>query len=333
MNIHDLFLTRFISPLPSMEGFTVSGADANTFLQGQLTNDVVGLKVGYAQRTGYCTPKGRLLATMLQWRIDNETVGHVLPREIAAPTIKRLRMYVLRAKAVFSAPESALTVVGLWGDWTAGGMTALGAAGASSGVIALDRAWCVAESACPVLGARAWLVGDSTAVAQILEELPQIPRLSESAWWHSEIRNAKAWIWPPTVEAFVPQMVNLELINGVSFTKGCYPGQEVVARSQYLGKLKRRTFRAHLEALPEGVADAQALIGQDLWSAAHPAEPCGRVVAAAPGIDGQGRSTAEVVLLVELSLAAWEAQGVHVRAVDGPVLAADELPYTIPVDA
>ncbi|MEN9759109.1 MAG: hypothetical protein RL676_258 [Pseudomonadota bacterium] len=333
MNIQDLFSVRCFAPLPSMEGFAVSGPDTNTFLQGQLTNDVVGLKAGASQRTGYCTPKGRLLATMLQWRIDHETVGHVLPREIAASTVKRLRMYVLRAKAAFSAPESAFTAVGLWGDWTDAGMAGLGPDGPNGGVIALGQAWLIAEAASPTLGSRAWLVGPPADVEQITATLSGAKPLHESAWWYSEIENAKPWVWSATVEAFVPQMINFELVDGVSFTKGCYPGQEVVARSQYLGKLKRRMFRTDLDALPPTVSDAVALIGQDIWSDAQPAEPCGQVVAAAPRINAQGNPSEGVALLVQLSLAAWETQGLHIGALDGPLLAARELPYAIPAEA
>jgi folate-binding protein YgfZ len=167
----------------------------------------------------------------------------------------------------------------------------------------------------------------------------------------SEIQNAKAWVGEPTTEAFVPQMINFELTNGVSFTKGCYPGQEVVARSQYLGKLKRRSFRAQLSATsllsrsPGLTSDSQAdssatkfnlathaqgLVGQDIWSASSSHEACGLVVNAAPVFSALGVQLAAIDLLVETSLDAWAKQDLHVGAIDGPSLDAQPMPYEFP---
>ena len=341
--LSNFFAARYLAPLEGFAGFVTSGADVNSFLQGQLTNDVAGLQQGQSQRTGYCTPKGRLLATMLQWRIDPQALGQLLPAELLESTVKRLRMYVLRSKVSFSAAESPLAALGLWGEWTASGLDGLAgnpsrgvirlagnASGAeASNLISADALWLIAESACPVLGARAWLVGSPQAIADCANQLGQATVLPQTAWQFSEIQNAKPWIYKATQEAFVPQMINFELIGGVSFTKGCYPGQEVVARSQYLGKLKRRCFRVNLEAMPAGLHDASGLVGQDVWSASNTTEACGRIVSAAPIFNEEAQMQPGIALLIESSLEAWEASRLHALSVDGPPLIASTLPYAL----
>lgn len=340
--VSTFFTAQKFCGLPSFTGFTVSGVDATTFLQGQLTNDVKGLANQTSQRTGYCTPKGRLMATFLQWRINANTLGHLVPTELSDATIKRLRMFVLRAKASFSSADATLHALGLWGQWTATGQAELAKAGSDSAAAVIDLGrqidgvtpdsitgpWLIAESACPTLGERAWLVGSATQIAAAKEASNQARELPEAAWRFSEIQNAKSWVWEKTKEAFVPQMINFELINGVSFTKGCYPGQEVVARSQYLGKLKRRTFRFDLDELPGG--DGNALVGQDVWSATMTHEPCGQVVDGAQRFNSAGEPVAGAVLMVECTLDAWQSADLHLGAIDGPRLQTAAMPYAFP---
>jgi tRNA-modifying protein YgfZ len=160
-----------------------------------------------------------------------------------------------------------------------------------------------------------------------MDELSQATKISSNAWRCAEIQNGKPWVWEPTTEAFVPQMINFELVNGVSFTKGCYPGQEVVARSQYLGKLKRRSFRADLE----GASDAtDSLVGADVWSAKIPHEPCGQVVDAAQNIDADGNSAPGACLLIESTLDAWDQGDLRVGSLDGVAPTKRALPYDFP---
>jgi tRNA-modifying protein YgfZ len=320
------FEPRRYARLSRFGGFCARGQDVDAFLQGQLTNDVKALSSTHWQRTGYCTPKGRLMATFLQWQIAPQAVGHLLPLEILEPVAKRLRMFVLRSKVTFEKLDSPYGAIGLWGK-------ALGAFAKEQQCVNLSGTengpWLLAERACPVLGQRAWLIvaqEQSQAVMQTVSGCEEIP---ESAWLFSEIQTAQAWIWKATQEAFVPQMINFEITGGVSFTKGCYPGQEVVARSQYLGKLKRRSFRADLNsAISE--AQALALCGQDIWSQENETEPCGKVAGAAPRVDAQGQLQAGAVLLVECTLQAWEKGGLHVGSLQGPELSVKELPYAFP---
>jgi len=336
------FSSTCYSKLSGFSSFSVSGADANSFLQGQLTNDVTGLALNAHQRTGYCTPKGRLMASFLQWRINDQTLGHLMPAETMETTVKRLRMFVLRAKAVFSSPEQGFQAAGLWGDGLAtltNGQTICLKSGPdekpSQGV------WLLGETPCPILGPRAWLIYPNHADASVQDLLKPFLRgreLPEEAWHFSEIQNGKAWIWAKTQEAFVPQMVNFELTNGVSFTKGCYPGQEVVARSQYLGKLKRRTFRADLIIKNTDVQASPVIqrfseppsCGQDIYSD-HQTEPCGQLVNAAPMFNSDGEQLPGYALLIECSQDAWAHESaLRLGAPDGPELTRAQLPYDFP---
>jgi tRNA-modifying protein YgfZ len=307
-------------------GFCARGDDVESFLQGQLTNDVKSLSPTRWQRTGYCTPKGRLMAGFLQWQIGPKVIGHLLPEEIFEPVTKRLRMFVLRSKVVFERLDSPYLAIGLWGVNGA-------EFGKDQQCVNLsdteDGPWLLAEKPCPVLGERCWLIFDASQSEAVMQSLASREEISQSAWLFSEIQNAKAWIWKATQEAFVPQMINFEITGGVSFTKGCYPGQEVVARSQYLGKLKRRSFRADFEGEMQE-AQVLAMCGEDIWSQSNESEPCGRVVGAAPRYDSQGRIAPGAALLVECSLEAWEKGGLRVGDLQGSLLTAKTLPYEFP---
>jgi folate-binding protein YgfZ len=329
--------------LPSFAGFTVAGPDARAFLQGQLTNDIESVNTGQHQRTGFCSPKGRLLTTMLQWRLGEASWAHLVPAESLERITKRLKMFVLRSKVSFSSAEASYRAIGLWGE--AAGKLAntapsefegkaypiAAASSTASDENNTNTCWLLMDTTCPVLGQRGWLIGPEDAIHSSIEALSAAQELPESAWGFSEIESGKAWVWEKTQDIFVPQMVNFELIQGVSFTKGCYPGQEVVARSQYLGKLKRRTYRADMAAdevqrLAVPISD---LPGQDVWSKANPAEPCGRVVAAAPCFNAQGLTQPQTALLIELTIEAWESGGLSIGSLDGPALQAGQLPYSL----
>jgi folate-binding protein YgfZ len=278
---------------------------------------------------------------MLQWRLDETSWAHLLPAESLDRVLKRLSMFVLRSKVTFSPSNESLCAIGLWGTAAEqlssrsaseleGRSFAISMTSASdAAVAAVPACHLLMDTPCAALGLRGWLVGPSEAIHQIIAPLATAQELPEAAWLFSEIGSGKAWVGEKTQDIFVPQMVNFELIRGVSFTKGCYPGQEVVARSQYLGKLKRRTFRADLSGTEVQRLNIpiSELPGQDVWSSVFPAEPCGRVVAAAPVFDTEGRSQAGAALLIELTLSAWDAGGLAIGSLNGPTLEAGHLPY------
>lgn len=283
------------------------GADAAAFLQGQLTQDVAGLAIGQARLAGYCSPKGRLLASFVVWRIDGESFALLCSADLAATVTRRLSMYVLRARCRIEDLSAA------WAVWGVAGPAVARSAGALP-------AW-RAESREP-----AWWIGlppvSDTARALCLQPAqfaaPAQPALAAAAWQWLEVTSGVPRIVAATSEQFVPQMVNFELVGGVSFQKGCYPGQEVVARSQYRGTLKRRM---HLFATA-----ATVLPGADVFHSDDPAQPAGMVVNAACS-DGQAR------LLAEVKLAALERGTLHLAGPDGPALRPLTLPYPLPQTA
>ena len=294
------------------------GEDAASFLHGQLTQDTQSLAIGQARLAGYCSPKGRLLASFVIWRAAPDEILLACSADVLAPTLKRLSMFVLRAKCRLSDASSELALWGLAAPASAGTPAALPglaspaaafgthiAAGAT--VIRLpDAAGC----------ARALLAAPADAVPAVPATLPK------PVWEWLEVQSAVPRIVARTVDAFVPQMVNLELVGGVHFQKGCYPGQEVVARSQYRGTVKRRMY------LVEGDAATEA--GTEVWAAGDASQPAGQVVLAA-SIDRAG--AARHAALVEVKRAPAETGELRLGAADGPRLRRRPLPYELPSEA
>jgi folate-binding protein YgfZ len=307
------------APLSDIGLLTVSGEQAATFLHAQLTNDVEHLEAGVARWAGYCTAKGRLLSTFRYWR-DPAAIRLTVSRAQAAALARRLSMFVLRAKAKVVDASDASAVFGLCGETAAA--AAAGAFGLE--VPSADAAASAGDAhlvGLPALPARdgvpargRWLlVVPSERAADAWQALRSAAApVSGAAWRRTEVLAGIPRIVPGTAELFVPQMLNFESVDGVNFRKGCYPGQEVVARSQYLGKLKRRMFVAH------GTGEPPAP-GSDVVPAAG-GEPCGQVVLAAP--DGAGGFD----LLFESQLAAVEAGPVTVA---GTTLQPFALPYPL----
>ncbi|KQQ97445.1 folate-binding protein YgfZ [Massilia sp. Leaf139] len=309
----------FVAPVTDLGLIAVSGEDAARFLHGQLTNDVEHLGLNEARLAGFCTPKGRLQATFLMWR-DPETVWLQLPRAIQAPLQKRLSMFVLRAKAKLrdaSEEDAVGAVIGIGG---AAGEAALRAQGldlpaAPYATLASERGTVLRLA--DAFGAPRFLwIGATAAGETLLPALANTLALGGNAAWHlAAIHAGVPQVTLATQEQFVPQMINLELLGGVNFKKGCYPGQEIVARSQYLGKLKRRTALASVE-------NAAARAGDEVFSTADPDQPCGMVVNAAP--NGLGGAD----LLVEMKLAALE-EDVHLGSSSGAPLRFLPMPYAL----
>lgn len=287
-----------------------TGEEAASFLHGQLSQDVQHLGDAEARLAAYCSAKGRMLASLLLLRPQADRLWLACSADVLPATLKRLRMFVLRAKARLEDAGGSLAVVGLAGD----------SARAWLGADVPPAAWQVTRRgdarivALPEGAAPAWLwIGPSQEADGVLTALPA---LALDKWCWLEVQTGVPRIEAATVEQFVPQMVNLELIGGVNFKKGCYPGQEIVARSQYLGRLKRRMVRAD--------ADAPLAAGQEVFAAGDPGQPAGMVVNAAPAPGGG------YAALVEVKLAAWAAGGLRAGSADGPRLRPARLPYAVP---
>ena len=283
------------------------GADSLKFLHGQMTQDFEHLGSGSARLAGFCSAKGRLLATFVAWRRGDDEVLLACSADVLPTVLKRLSMFVLRAKCKLS---DASADVPLWG--VAGPLEQIAA-----GAAVWDR---VVEGEGEVIR-----LPDAQAAGQAVQrwlcagrQPPATENLEMTTWLGLEASSGVARVVAATVDQFVPQMVNLELVGGVNFQKGCYPGQEIVARSQYRGTLKRRAQVVGSAALLQA--------GQEIFHDADPGQPAGRVVLAGT-LPGSGP-----VALVELKLAALDAGTLHAGAADGPLLQLGALPYAIPTE-
>jgi len=312
----------FISPLSDPGVIRASGEDARHFLHNQLTNDVENLSADDARLAGYCSPKGRLLASLLTWA-DDDAILMMLPKSLLPSVQKRLQMFVLRAKVRLDDVSGSLALLGL-----GLGLDGLGASDAGRLPAAPYRRQ-------PVSGGHLIRVTDAAGlrralwigpvnqrdafVATLPADLPQQP---EAYWRWLEIQAGVPQILDATREQFVPQMVNFELVGGVNFRKGCYPGQEIVARSQYLGKLKRRMLLASVDT----AALAAVAPGTEVFSEDDPGQPGGMIVNAERGPDGC------IACLVEIKMDVVGSP-VHLGSATGPLLQFGELPYALEATA
>lgn len=308
----------FIAPLSHLGLIAVEGDDASSFLHNQLTNDVLGLTDSTARLAGYCSPKGRLLASLQVWQSEGRILL-MLPREILPTIQKRLQMFVMRAKVKLADISDSYGIIGL--------VNPDASLLASYFPDLPTEDYAMRQSVAGTLirqpdasGMTRYLWVSSLEQAQSV--LASVPPAEARLWRWSEIQAGIPQITLATQEQFVPQMINFEIIGGVNFRKGCYPGQEIVARSQYLGKFKRRMMLATIDA--PNANDAAA--GAEVFSDNDAAQPCGMLVNAEKGPDGV------IACLVEIKLEAM-GQPVHLGAADGPLLTFYPLPYPFPAPA
>ena len=288
------------------------GPDAQAFLQGQLSNDVTALDIGRSQWTSYNSPKGRMLASLLLWQSGPQSYRALAASDLVATLVKRLSMYVLRAKVKVADLSASFAVIGLGGPGADGVLRAALGAAPRRGE-ALD-------------------IGDATAIGlpdgRIVVVTPAAGAVASRLTGHAAHAQPDVWRWlgvragvpligAATQDLFVPQTANWDLIGGVNFQKGCYPGQEIVARTQYLGRLKERLQLFHADGAPP--APATRLFGEAFGDQA-----CGMVVNAAPA--GGGGCD----LLAVVQLAALAAPPLRLHSATGPALTPMPLPYVVP---
>ncbi len=301
-----------IADLSHLGLLQIEGDDAVTFLQGQVTNDVKQLDGHNSHYAGYCSPKGRMLALFLAFA-RNSRLYLQLNGGLAESIAKRLKMYVLRSKVAISnisdnsirigiaGPQAATTLNALFGD----------APQAAHQVVSLETATLLQL---PGTTPRFEIFTDAEHALDIWTQLQQTNApVGASCWDWLDIQAGIPDVMPATQEQFVPQMLNLDLLGGINFKKGCYTGQEIVARTHYLGKVKRRTYLAHAAAgnLP---APGNPVFGADST------EPVGQVVMAAPA-PGGGYD-----VLAEIRQESVEAGTV---TCNGQTLAIKPLPYPL----
>ena len=308
-------MPSFFSRLTGEALIAFSGEDAVRFLHAQLTSDVAALAVRETQYSGYCSAKGRLLATFLVWRLENEILLQ-LPAVLRETVQQRLAKYVLRSRLAIVDATSRYGLFAVWGDGARAALEALSLAapGADHEVI------CSADTCVSRLDARRCIVLVPQASAhQARERLMQHAiEAPEAEWARLEIAAGIPVILPETQEAYVPQMVNLDLVGGVSYTKGCYPGQEIVARTHYLGRIKQRAYPVRIES-------AQAIrTGDTLYSPEFGADQaCGGILRAVP------RDVSQYDALAVIQTASARAGAVRWGSLDGPEVRIGRPPYDL----
>ncbi len=296
----------------------VTGQDAAEFLQGQLTNDIRQVSPGRSQLSAYCNPKGRMLAVMRVIRRGSAFLLQ-MPLSRLAAVQSRLRMYVMRADVLLQDASDKLVVIGLSGEGTAGLLRGIVDQVPDSVSDSCDGAVTVIRL--PGTKPRFELIAEPATASELWRRLGDLTAVGPDVWGLLDALAGVPEVHEATVEAFVPQMANLDLVEGISFTKGCYTGQEVVARSHYLGKVKRRMYGLSLAAGPRPEPGQAILQVDDLNEPAQ----VGRLVAAFPDAVGGYRG------LAVLQTSA-DGTALHLAEADGPALALETLPYELPAD-
>jgi folate-binding protein YgfZ len=303
----------------------VEGDDAASFLQNQLTNSVLGLTAvvppaiasgpDAVRLVGFCSSKGRLIASAWLGLFSKADGGKrfclFISKDIAASIAKRLAMFVLRSKVTVADSSSSWAITGYCTSGTLDNLE-------------VDEASILLQLPDVVT---AGVAMQRVLIAQpITSESPPIEVASEDAailWRSLEIMSAIPRIVAATQDQFVPQMVNFESVYGVDFKKGCYPGQEIVARSQYRGAIKRRLQLAHCPI--DLLVNTPTGPGSEIFHADDAGQPAGMVVLSAPSIANARRMDFQIEIKTEL-----QAGGTfHLGAPDGPILMLDQLPYPL----
>lgn len=289
-----------IAPISHLGVIRVQGDDAASFLHGQLTNDFALLDLHHARLAAFCSAKGRMQASFIGFKRAHDDILLVLSRDLLAQTLKRLSMFVLRAKAKLSDASADFHLLGLIGNAVPHSEQTPWAL-QSEGDAHIVHLYPAAGQARAL-----WIAPASTAAPTAT--------LTAEQWLWSEVASGVATVSQPVYELFVPQMLNYESIGGVNFKKGCYPGQEVVARSQFRGTLKRRAFIVH--------AKAEVQAGTEVFAASDAEQAAGTVVQAAPAPQGGW----EAIISMQISAA---PEALTAGSATGTPLTILPLPYPL----
>ncbi|NOU01240.1 MAG: folate-binding protein YgfZ [Gallionella sp.] len=293
----------------------VSGEEAQTFLQNLLSNDIREVTTHHTQLSSFNSAKGRMQATFLIWR-DGEDYILQLPRSLVETMRKKLSMYVLRAKVQVTDASDALVVLGLAGNNAEKILREIFVD------VPLEPLSSLANAQVNILkidDARFQIITTPTQAAALWTRLSlDAYPVGSTCWDWLNIHAGIPIILPQTQEQFVAQMVNFDVIGGINFKKGCYPGQEIVARTHYLGKLKRRMYLAHIDTteLPQA--------GDELFSSDMEGQASGMLANAASSPDGGY----DVLAVVQMSSQA--TQSIHWKSLQGETLQFLPLPYSLP---
>lgn len=291
-----------IAPISHLGIIRVQGEDAAQFLHNQLTNDFALLDLQHARLAAFCSAKGRMQASFIGFKRAADDILLVCSRDLLAPTLKRLSMFVLRAKAKLSDASADFQLLGLAGDAVPGGLQAPWSLQTTADGAHLVQLYPAAQHPRAL-----W-------VAPVATPAPTGAALSAEAWLWSEVASGVATVSQPVFEQFVPQMLNYESVGGVNFKKGCYPGQEVVARSQFRGTLKRRAFIVN--------AAGPLSAGAEVFAASDAEQATGTVVQTAPRPDGGWAA------IVSMQISAT-SEALTAGSASGEALQLQALPYAL----
>ncbi|MFK4134024.1 YgfZ/GcvT domain-containing protein [Pseudomonas luteola] len=297
----------------SHEGIlAIRGADAGKFLQGQVTCNINYLNAETSSLGARCTPKGRMVSS---FRIVQIQEGYLLAmaKELVEPQLTDLKKYAVFSKSTLADESAEWVRFGASVETAQKALPSLTLPEQVNGVAHFDGMLAIRLS-----GQRIEIWTPSALAESFHQQLSSIaPEIALEHWLLGQIREGIGQVFGPTRELFIPQMINLQAVDGVSFKKGCYTGQEIVARMQYLGRLKRRLYRLKVDA------DTPAP-GTELFSPVHNSS-VGEVVLAA-------RDDGRTEFLAVLQIDAKEDGRIHLASNEGPVCELLDLPYVIDTD-
>ena len=305
-----------MADLSHLSLITASGEDAGSFLQGQVSNDIRLVTATHSELAAYCSPQGRMFAVFRVFMRDGVYFLQ-LPASLTEPTLKRLKMFVLRAKVTLADADTEWVRIGVSGPSVAAVLS-------EAGLVTPDTVdTCVTDGDITVLRLagpvpRFEIVTRREVTERLWTQLGErLAPVGAAAWSWLDIAAGIPVVLPGTVEQFVPQMANLDLVGGINFKKGCYPGQEIVARMHYLGRLKQRMIRARVET------GTRPKPGAPVYAPDFVDQSAGTVVNAQPGPDGGFE------LLAVVQLSSIRAGELHLDSPSGPKLQRLEMPYPI----
>ena len=309
----------FLTDLSYLGLIEVSGDDKNKFLQGQLTNDINAISSSLSHLSGLCTPKGRLRTLFFVFS-QNDKLYLQLPIPLLEETLKRLKMFVMMSKVELLDVNDTIVKIGIYGKKSVNHLKESGFTIPVETNIATENNG-IQLIRLPGDTPRFECVGSIEKIQALWETLyTKAVLLNTSHWRLLDIQTGIPNVFVTSKEAFIPQMLNLQVLNGINFKKGCYTGQEVVARMQYLGKLKRHMYRAHCETETEELP----LPGDLLYSASSKSgQGAGHIVDAQKSLKGG------IELLAVITKEAVENKDIFLDEAMKSPLIIQELPYSL----